>query len=102
MDKPVVVDSKVLMLATESIDEAYYIFAILNSQSIIDIIDAYAVNLNRGIDVLKNIRIPKFDTDNSLHTQISKNFEQIHEETKYDSDFRQLEKELEDLVELLY
>ena len=60
------------MLATESIDEAYYISAILNSQSIRDIIDAYVVNLNRGIDVLKNIRIPKSDIDNSLHTQISK------------------------------
>lgn len=28
--------------------------------------------INRGIDVLKNIRIPKSDIDNSLHTQISK------------------------------
>lgn len=78
------------MLATESIDEAYYISAILNSQSIRDIIDAYVVNLNRGIDVLKNIRILKFDIDNSLHTQIYKISEQIHKETKNDSDFRQL------------
>lgn len=68
------------MLATESIDEAYYISAILNSQSIRDIIDAYVVNLNRGIDVLKNIRILKFDIDNSLHTQIYKISEQIHKE----------------------
>jgi possible endonuclease-methyltransferase fusion protein len=44
LDKPVVVGSKILMLVTESIDEAYYISAILNLQSIIDIIDAYAVN----------------------------------------------------------
>lgn len=88
LDKPVVVDSKVLMLATESIDEAYYISAILNSQSIIDIIDAYAVNLNRGIDVLKNIRIPKFDIDEPLHTKISKISGQIHEKAKCDSDFR--------------
>ncbi|MFS9057226.1 hypothetical protein [Streptococcus infantis] len=90
------------MLATESIDEAYYISAILNSQSIRDIIDAYVVNLNRGIDVLKNIRILKFDIDNSLHTQIYKISEQIHKETKNDSDFRQLQKELDDLAKLLY
>ena len=44
LDKPVVVGSKILMLVTESIDEAYYISEILNLQSIIDIIDAYAVN----------------------------------------------------------
>jgi len=44
LDRPVVVGSKILMLVTESIDEAYYISAILNLQSIIDIIDAYAVN----------------------------------------------------------
>ena len=40
-DKPVVVDSKVLMLATETMEEAYYVSAILNSKSIRDIIDAY-------------------------------------------------------------
>lgn len=101
-DKPVVVDSKVLMLATDSMDEAYFISAVLNSQSIRDIIDAYAVGLNRGIDVLKNIRIPEFDIDNSLHTQIFKISERIHEKAKYDSDFSQLEKELDDLVKLLY
>lgn len=49
-------------------DEAYYISAILNSQSIRDVIDAYTVNFDRGIDILKNIRIPKFDIDNSLHS----------------------------------
>lgn len=102
LDKPVVVDSKVLMLATESIDEAYYISAILNSQSIRDIIDAYAVNLNRGIDILKNIRIPEYDIDEPLHTQISKISGQIHEKAKCDSDFRQLEKVLDDLVKQLY
>ena len=58
--------------------------------------------LNRGIDVLKNIRIPKFDIDNSLHTQISKISAQSHEEATYDSDFRQLDMELDDLVKLLY
>ena len=39
IDKPVVIDSKVLMLATESMDEAYYVAGILNAPLIRDLID---------------------------------------------------------------
>ena len=60
------------------------------------------MNLNRGIDILKNIRIPEFDIDEPLHTQISKISGKIHEKAKCDSDFRQLEKVLDDLVKQLY
>lgn len=70
-DKPVVVDSKVLMLATSSMQEAYYVSGILNSSSIRDIIDAYAVGLNRGVDVLKNIAVHKFDISNPVHLKIA-------------------------------
>lgn len=101
-DKPVVVDSKVLMLATETMEEAYYISAILNSKSIRDIIDAYSVGLNRGVDVLKNIRLPKFDEKNSLHVDIARKSEAIHLNAKKDLSITELESELDALVKMLY
>ena len=101
-DKPVVVDSKVLMLATETMEEAYYVSAILNSKSIRDIIDAYSVGLNRGVDVLKNIRIPKYDMNDSLHIKIARKSENIHQAAKNDMSIVKLESELDALVKLLY
>lgn len=101
-DKPVVVDSKVLMLATDSMEEAYYVSGVLNSNSIRDIIDAYAVGLNRGIDVLKNIAIPKFNFINSLHNKIANCSKEIHELAKEDKNIVSKEKILDALVQKLY
>ncbi len=101
-DKPVVVDSKVLMLATSSMEEAYYVSGILNSESIRDIIDAYAIGLNRGIDVLKNIAIPKFDHLNSMHGDIARCSKEIHELANTNGDITAKEKELDRLVQKVY
>ncbi len=101
-DKPVVIDSKVLMLATESMEEAYYITAILNSKSIRDIIDAYSVGLNRGVDVLKNIRIPKFHKNIDLHSRIVEVSKNIHNIAKTGGNVTFLEEKLDNLVKLLY
>lgn len=77
-DKPVVVDSKVLMLSTDTSQEAYYIAGIINSPSVREVIDGYAVKTNRGVDILKYIAIPKFDLNNELHLEIAKISEHIH------------------------
>ena len=77
-DKPIVVDSKVLMLAVESEDESYYVSGILNSFIVTNIIDGYAIATNRGTDVLKYIAIPKYDLENSLHNEISEISREIH------------------------
>lgn len=101
-DKPVVVDSKVLMLATNSMEEAYYVAGILNAPFIRNIIDAYAVGLNRGIDVLKNIKVPKFDNKNSIHIKISNISKKIHELSKENDDISDEEKKLNEIVKGLY
>ncbi|MBG9367418.1 N-6 DNA methylase [Streptococcus sp. NLN64] len=101
-DKPVVVDSKVLMLATSSMQEAYYVSGILNSLSIRNIIDAYAVGLNRGLDVLKNIDVQKFDVTNSIHLQIASCSENIHALAKNGANYDLQERELDKLVQEIY
>lgn len=70
-DKVVVVDSKVLAASFDSEQEAHYLCAVLNSKEIEEIIQGYTINTNRGIDIVKNIRIPKFDPNNEYHVQIA-------------------------------
>lgn len=77
-DKVVVVDSKVLMLGLYDFDEANYICGILNSKTIVEIIDSYAISTNRGVDVLKYLAIPKYDSNNIIHKNISELSKKIH------------------------
>lgn len=48
-DKPIVVDSKVLMLDVYDEMEAYYVCGIINSPSVIEVVDGYAISTNRGV-----------------------------------------------------
>ncbi len=102
-DKIIVVDSKVLMLGLRNIDEAYYVCGILNSKSITNIIDSYAISTNRGIDVLKYLAIPKFNSNNKLHKKISEVSEEIHNNKKSGiDDIKRLENLLNDFVRKIF
>lgn len=101
-DKCFVVDSKVLMLGLNNKDEAYYVCGILNSHPVTEVIDAYAIPTNRGIDVLKNIRIVRFSRNTTIHMEISSISEKIHSLAKQGVDFTAQERILEELVKQLY
>ena len=70
-NKKVVVDSKVLFVSFDSEAEAYYLCGVLNSKDIEDIITSYTINTNKGIDIVNNIRIPKFIPENKTHEKIA-------------------------------
>lgn len=106
-DKPVVVDSKVLTYSTDSAEEAYYIAGIINSPSVREVIDGYAVKTNRGVDVLKYVAIPKFENTDNIHSMVSKLSKKIHENVKLTgenktSEVKILEFELDNLVRNLF
>jgi len=81
-DKIIVVDSKVLMLDVYNESEAYYVCGIINAPNIIRVVDGYAVSTNRGVDVLKYIAIPKFDSENEKHREIAALSKEIHMRAK--------------------
>lgn len=103
-DKTVVTDSKVLSLAVNSMNEAYFVTGVLNAPSIRRIIDAYAVGLNRGTNVLANIKVPKFDANNHLHQQIANISSIIHQfaRTNQSQIIAVKEQELNNLVVQLF
>ncbi len=103
-DKTIVVDSKVLMLGLENEDEAYYVCGIINAKDIVDIIDGYAISTNRGVDVLKYLAIPKFDSYNKTHIAIVEYSKKIHDEFRlsYNANTNKLEKKLNAVVRKIF
>lgn len=70
-NKLVMVDSKVLYVSLENELEAYYLCGLLNSKVVEDIVQGYTINTNRGVDVVKNIKFPQYDSQNLMHNKIA-------------------------------
>lgn len=77
-EKVVVSDSKVLYVSFEDELEAHYLCGILNSRIIGDIIEAYTIDTQRGVDIVNNIKIPKFDSNHDLHKEMANLSMQAH------------------------
>jgi SAM-dependent methyltransferase len=77
--KLVIPDSKVLFCPMNNEDEAHYLCALLNSKPVTEIIEGYTLELQRGIDILENIRITKYDSHDSLHQTLSRLSHQAHQ-----------------------
>ncbi|MCB6416096.1 N-6 DNA methylase [Faecalimonas umbilicata] len=103
-DKTIVVDSKVLMLGLENAEEAYYVCGIINAEDIVKVIDGYAISTNRGVDVLKYLAIPEFNSHNQIHMEIVKYSKKIHDEFKRNSNasVRELEEQLNVVVRKIF
>lgn len=69
-NKKILVDSKVLFCPLESEDEAYYLAGMLNSDIVNDIVTSYTIDIQKGIDILKNIAIPEYKETNELHIEL--------------------------------
>lgn len=101
-DKIIVVDSKVLMLDVYDEMEAYYVCGIINAPHVIEVVDGYAISTNRGVDVLKYIAIPKFDSNNHIHKSIAELSKEIHKKVKEGKDYKKIENQLSDTVFTLF
>jgi len=77
--KLIIPDSKVLFCPLENKEEAHYLCAVLSSKPVTDLIEGYTLELQRGIDVLENIKIPQFDSQNELHATLSTLSQQAHD-----------------------
>lgn len=96
--KLVVTDSKVLYVSFEDKAEAHYLCAILNSKIIGKIIKSYTIDVQKGIDIVKNIKIPKFNPENLVHKLVSSLSIKAH--LAYNEN-KLLIKDIEDEIEVL-
>lgn len=103
-EKLVVTDSKVLSSSFDDKNEAYYLCGVLNSSEIEEIIQGYTISTNRGIDIVKNIRIPEYNSSNPNHVRIAELSIQAHVAYKNDdsSTISSCETEINDLVKKIF
>lgn len=99
-EKTVVTDSKVLYVSFDTEIEAHYMCAILNSRTIGEIIEAYTIDTQRGVDIVNNINIPQFDPKNKIHLKLAEQSMIAHNsyKEKNEKNLQQAEKEIEDLI----
>jgi hypothetical protein len=69
--KPIIPDDSLIMIDFKELAEAYYVSAVLNSSIIRLIIASYTYELRQETHITRYVRIPKFESSNSLHRTIS-------------------------------
>jgi hypothetical protein len=82
-EKPVIPDGgTIILVTTETPNEAYYIAGILNSIIARTIIASYTYQLRQETHIIDIIKIPKFDPNNNLHRKIAELSKRAHELAK--------------------
>jgi SAM-dependent methyltransferase len=102
--KNVVTDSKVLFVSFDNEEEAHYLCGILNSRIIGDIIEAYTIDTQRGVDIVKNINIPRYNSSTSDHIKMVELSKKAHHLylAKDKNGIAQIEEKLEVLTPKLF
>ena len=98
-NKLIIPDSKVLFCPLESEDEAHYLCAILNSKVVTDIIEGYTIETQRGIDILDNIAVPKYDAKNQKAVDLAMLSKQAHDAYAKGNDTDAIQEEINALTE---
>lgn len=93
--KLIIPDSKVLFCPLQHEDEAHFLCALLNSKPVTDIIEGYTLELQRGIDILENIRITKYDPQNTICQTLSKLSHLAHQKYPSEEDIKAIQSEID-------
>jgi hypothetical protein len=81
--KSVVPDHTLILVACHLRAEAYYVCASINSSPSRFLVQNYIV-MHPDTHVLKNVRIPHYDPNNTIHNQLAAFSQQAHEATAGD------------------
>ena len=109
--KPLIPNEKLMLVAFEDEDEAYYLAGVLNSSFIRAIAASYMVETEISTHLLENVRVPKYDSNNKLHRYIAELSKRAHELTReiiengrkdLEEELRKVELEIDKLVAKLY
>lgn len=65
-------NEKVIYIGLDNKEEAYYLCGLLSSKTIREIINSFIVNIQISPSTINNIKLLKFNKENSKHTRISR------------------------------
>jgi hypothetical protein len=79
-------EHKLLLLTTATADEAYYVAAVLNSDPVDTVVTGYIVDNSVSTHPIENIRIPKYDPKDDVHSTLVGLSRSAHAATARDDD----------------
>jgi hypothetical protein len=69
--KPTVPDHKIYFVSTASAEEAHFLCAMLNSEPVQEFVNSFTIKIQVGT-IFRLLRLPKYDADNTTHTELVK------------------------------
>lgn len=97
-DKIIIPDHKLMFVPFTLEEEAHFVAACLHSTISIFTIMSYVVSTQQSTHILNNIAIPKFNSSNSLHRDLSNLSQHCHEKVAAGIDVTDLEEQIDELV----
>lgn len=80
----VLMDQKVIFVSFELENEAHYVCALLNSDPALKFLKSYLI-LDASTHILEHLNIPKFDSKNETHLELSKLSSKCHNEIEIEN-----------------
>lgn len=103
--KPPIPQETLIYLTVETLEEAHYLCAILNSQIFTDLVSMFSMKGSKGfaaVNILENVRIPKFDRNNSLHKQLGMQSRTAHDKVERGLTVSKIEETINQLAKDLF
>lgn len=97
-DRPIIPDHKLMMVAVESAEEAYYLAGMLGNVVSRYVVASYILSISTSTAILENLAIPQFDARNRQHEAISDCSRRLHEAAAEGQPLDELEDELDRLA----
>ena len=103
--RAVVPQETCVLVAAESLDEAHYLCAVMNSAVVGFLVTSHSVRGGKGFGspgMLDFIRLRQFEPDNSLHQELAASSRQAHETTRRGEDVVEIQHEIDRLAGRLW
>ncbi len=95
----------IVFLNVRTLNEAHYVCAILNSEIFTNLVSMFSMKGAKGfasVNILKTVRLPKFDADNPRHKQLALESTHAHHAIKQGLDVAWIERKINQLAEELF
>ncbi len=100
--KAILPDHKLLLVAFDDSNEAHYFCALINSSPFRAFSKAASISTHNAPATLTEVRIPKFDVENSCHSELAEISARCHKQTAAGIDVSDLEEQIDELAAELW